>query len=199
MRRVLISSLGGLIVFLLIAPTAWAGKFNPAEFPLRVHIIYRNGVRHYDRPGGYGAASSLDQVDGMGGADLFENGQPLGFDFNYSCGQPITSMPGYETFMARWKKPDRVIEILMPVMGGKPGEMNSCELNVSMKQDTVYVRHNGGVTEEPAAKFKEWMVRHQYDPEHGLNVPINAPAEPPAQNGAPDQPSQPQRPPSGTQ
>jgi hypothetical protein len=195
MRRVLISSLSGLIVFMLLAPTARAGKFNPAEFPLRVHVVYRNGVRHYYRPGGYGSISSLDQVDGMGGGDLFENSQPLGFDFNYDCSQPITPMPGYETFMARWKKPGRVIEILMPVMGGKPGDMNSCELNVTMKQDTVYVRRNGGVIEEPAAKYKDWMIKHQYDPEHGLNEPVNAPAEqPPA-----EEPTQPQAPPSGTQ
>jgi hypothetical protein len=178
MRRVWISCMSGLTLCLLAATAAWAGKFNAAEFPLRVHIVYRNGVRHYYRPGGYGSISSLDEVDGMGGGDLFENSQPLGFDFNYNCSQPITPMPGYETFLARWKKPGRVIEILMPVMGGKPGDMNSCELNVTMKQDTVYVRKNGGVIEEPAAKYKEWMIKHQYDPEHGMNEPVNSPVDP---------------------
>jgi hypothetical protein len=190
MRRVRISCVSGLAMCLMAATAARAGKFNPAEFPLRVHIVYRNGVRHYYRPGGYGAASSLDQVDGQGGGDLFENSQPLGFDFNYDCSQPITPMPGYETFLARWKKPGRVIEILMPVIGGKPGDMNSCELNVSMKQDTVYVRRNGGVIEEPATKYKEWMIKHRYDPEHGMNEPVNAQAE---------QPAEPEAPPSGTQ
>ena len=26
--------------------------------------------------------------------------------------------------------------------------------------------------EEPAADFKKWMVKHDYDPEHGKNVPV---------------------------
>jgi hypothetical protein len=28
------------------------------------------------------------------------------------------------------------------------------------------------VIEIPAAKFKEWMVKYQYDPEHGKEVPV---------------------------
>jgi hypothetical protein len=157
---------------LLLTSPVFAGKFKPADFPLRVHIVARNGVRHYSRLGG-AANASLDAVDGLGTANLFENGEPRGFDFNYECGQPITPQTGYETFMARWKKQDRVLEILMPVMGGKPGDMNSCELKVSMKQDTVYIRRSGEVNEEPAAQFKQWMAKHQYDPEHGMNSPVN--------------------------
>ena len=48
-------------------------------------------------------------------------------------------------------------------------------LKVAMKQDTVYIRRNGQVREEPAARFKQWMVKHQYDPEHGMNEPVRAP------------------------
>ncbi|HEV2486082.1 MAG TPA: hypothetical protein VGT08_11180 [Terracidiphilus sp.] len=160
--------------FLFVLPAS-AGQFKPADFPLRVHIVARNGVRHYYRLGYNAPSSSLDQVDGLGAANVFENGQPRGFDFNYQCGQPITPQTGYETFMARWKKQDRVLEILMPVMGGKPGDMNTCELKVSMKQDVVYVRHNGAISAEPAAAFKQWMVKHEYDPEHGKDFPVNLP------------------------
>jgi hypothetical protein len=28
-----------------------------------------------------------------------------------------------------------------------------------------------------AAKFKEWMIRRQYDPEHGKNVPVDVEEE----------------------
>ena len=172
-----LSSLGGCLI---LSTAAWAGRVNPADFPLRVHIVARNGFRHYYR-------SALDAVDGMGVADLFENGQPLGFNFTYNCGQPITPQTAYETYMARWKKQGRSIEILEPVIGGKPGEMNSCELKVTMKQDTVYIRHNGGVAEEPAARFKEWMVKHEYDPEHGKDEPVNLSAGQPAPAVAPAQ------------
>lgn len=173
MRRRFACILGAISGCCLLPMAAHAGKANPANYPLRVHIVFRNGIRHYH---GYGGVSSLEEVEGMGGADLFENGQPRGFDFTYQCGQPITPEPGYETFMARWKKADRVIEIVMPVIGGKPGEVNACDLKVTMKSDTVYVRRQGAVSEVPIAHFKEWMVKHQYDPEHGKDTPVNPPA-----------------------
>ncbi len=187
MGRVLTRFALGFSACLMLSPVALAAKFNAADFPLRVNIIYRNGIRHYHGLGG--GMSSLDAVDGLGQANLFQNGQPQGFDFNYSCSQPIVPTPGFGTFMARWKKPGRVIEIVMPVMGGKPGEMNSCDLNVSMKQDTVYLRHNGSLTEEPAAEFKDWMVKHQYDPEHGKDLPVDLKAEQPPRGQSAPQPA----------
>jgi hypothetical protein len=187
MRRIWISMglLAGLGACFSLPPSAFAGKTNTADFPLRVHILYRNGIRHYHGMGG--GFTSLDQVDGLGQANLFENGQPLGFDFTYSCGQPITPQSAFDTFMARWKKPGRVIEILQPVIGGKPGEMNSCELKVSMKQDTVYRRRNGALVEESAAAYKQWMIAHQYDPEHGRNQPLDLPPAGPAADPHPPQ------------
>jgi hypothetical protein len=39
-------------------------------------------------------------------------------------------------------------------------------------KELVYIRRNGQVEEEPAVKFKQWMDRRQYDPEHGKNEPL---------------------------
>ena len=178
MRRVLIPGLSGLALCLLVATVAWAGKWSAADYPLRVHIFQFNAHSHY-------YYRSLDAVDGEGRANLYENGQPLGFDFGYYCGSRIMVSPGYETYLARWKKPGRELEILLPTLGGKPGEMNSCDLNVTLKDGMAYHKHNGLLDEEPAAKFKDWMVRHQYDPEHGLNEPVNAPAESSPEGAAP--------------
>jgi len=76
--------------------------------------------------------------------------------------------------------------------------MNECDLQVTLKEDTAYYKHNGLLDEEPARKLKDWMVRHQYDPEHGLNQPVNPPAAPvPA--AAPAQPAPPAASPNGTQ
>jgi hypothetical protein len=172
MRRVLVCALGVIAVCLFSSSSAFASKVNTADFPLRVHVVDRNGFRHYH---GYGGGlTSLQAVDGMGQGNLFENGQPLGFDFTYECGQPLTHQSTYETLMARWKNRGRVIEILQPKIGGKPGEMNSCELKVTLKQDTVYSYRNNGLIEEPADKYKQWMIDHQYDPEHGKNEPADS-------------------------
>jgi len=165
----------------LLSTGALAGSRNPADYPLRVHIFQFNSRSHYYHPG-LGVSDSLNDVDGEGRANLYENGSPRGFDFSFQCGVHLMGSAGFETYMARWKKPGRVIEIIMPVMGGKPGEMNSCDLNVTMKADSVYVRHNGLLGEEPASQFKDWMVKHQYDPEHGKDEPVNSPAAP-AQTG----------------
>jgi hypothetical protein len=172
MRGVFLRLLSVFAACLWLAAPVMAGKFKADDYPLRVHIVMRNGIRHYSRLGYNAPSSSLDAVDGLGQANLFENGEPRGFDFNYQCSQPITPQTGFATFMARWKKPGRVLEIVMPVMGGKPGDMNSCELKVSMKPDAVYIRRNGTIGEEPVVAFKQWMVKHDYDPEHGKDSPV---------------------------
>jgi hypothetical protein len=175
MRRMFLSALTGLAGCLLFSPIAHAGKINPADYPLRVHIFAYNGHSHY-------YDHSLDMVDGEGRANLYENGEPKGFDFSYRCSDRLRVSPGFETYVARWKKPGQTLEILLPVFG-KPGAGEGCDLKVLMK-DTAYVRHNGMLGEEPASAFKEWMVKHQYDPEHGMNQPVNL------------QSSQPQAPPA---
>ena len=88
MRRACVYALGVIAVCFFVSTAAFASKVNAADYPLRVHIVFRNGIRHYH---GYGGGfTSLDTVDGLGQGNLFENGQPLGFDFTYQCGQPIT-------------------------------------------------------------------------------------------------------------
>ena len=41
----------------------------------------------------------------------------MGFDFNYSCSEKLKASFGYETYPAKWKKQDKVITVLVPVMG----------------------------------------------------------------------------------
>jgi hypothetical protein len=173
MRRILFCGLSGLALCALHATQAWAGP-NAADYTLRVHIVQNSNHAHY-------RYRELDWVDGEGRATLFENSPPRGFDYGFRCGDRVQPSPGWETYPARWKKPDRELEILEPAMG-KPGSWNTCTLKVEMKP-MVYVRHNGLVDEEPADKFKQWMDRRQYDPEHGKNEPSpapRAPYEPPA-------------------
>jgi hypothetical protein len=184
MCRVFFCALSGLAAFAVFSTAALAGSPNVADYPLRVHIVGNNNRTHYQQ-------RILDYVDGDGRGNLFENGQPRGFDYAFRCSDRIRNSPGYETYPARWKKPGGVLEILQPVMG-KPGAVWGCELKVEMKE-IVYVRHNGLVDAEPAAKFKEWMDRRQYDPEHGKDEPT-----PDAPEQAAPAPAAPPPPPAGT-
>jgi hypothetical protein len=166
MRR-FFSGLSGLVACALLPAAALASNVNIADFPLRVHVVQNNNHTHYrDR--------MMDWVDGEGRANLYENGMPRGFDYGFRCNDRVRLSEGYETYPARWKKAGRELEILQPIMG-KPGAVWGCTLKVDMK-DNVFVRHNGLVEEQPAAKLKEWMDRRQYDPEHGKNQPEPPPA-----------------------
>jgi len=164
MRHTALISMTGLLCCLLLAPWAQAKKLNSADFPLRVHIFTHNDHSHY-------SMGSLEYAEGEGRADLYENGDPKAFDYSYRCGDRLMNNIGYETYMARWKKADRSLEILLPVMG-KPDSRETCEIKVDMKPGMAYYRHNGMVTEQPSEVRKQWMVKHQYDPEHGLNEPV---------------------------
>jgi hypothetical protein len=165
--------LSALAVCLLLSTAVYAGH-NAADFPLRVHIYTHNGVSHYYN-------RSLEMVDGEGRANLFENGEPHGFDYRYTCQNRLMNSMGFETYAARWKKQGKELEVLLPAMGG------TCDLKVDVKANIIYRKHNGSVYEEPAAKYKQWMVEHQYDPEHGKNEPTagdSDPAPKPATSGA---------------
>ncbi|MGA8671790.1 MAG: hypothetical protein WB679_18050 [Terracidiphilus sp.] len=187
MRRVLLFVLGGLMICFATSTIARAAGHNVADYPLRVHIFQFNSHSHYYRAGGFNGPSSLDMVDGEGRANLCQNGEPRGFDFSYSCGARLMVSPGYETYPARWKKPGQTLEILQPALG-KPGAFESCEMKIGLK-DAAYFKHNGLLDEEPAATFKAWMEKHQYDPEHGKiepqPVPTPAKASVPAAVPAP--------------
>ena len=78
----------------------------------------------------------------------------------------------YETYPARWKKPGKELEVLLPAEGG------TCDFKVDIKSNLVYRKHGGSITEERAAKYKEWMIKHDYDPEHGKDLPVAAASEP---------------------
>lgn len=168
MRRILLCGLSGFAVCLTLSTAVLAGGHNAADYPLRVHIFQFNSHSHYYQ-------RSLDMVDGEGRANLYENSEPRGFDFSYHCGDRLMVSPGFETYPARWKKQGQTLEILQPQFG-KPGSYDACELKVEMK-DSAYYKHNGLLNEESAAVFKEWMDKHQYDPEKGRNEPVpTAPA-----------------------
>ena len=165
MRRFFFYALSSLVCPVLLFNAAFAESHNAADYPLRVHIVQNTNHAHY-------RLRMLDYVDGEGRANLFENSQSRGFDYDFRCDDRLMVSPGYETYPARWHQPGRELDILEPVMG-KPGAGKSCTLKVDMK-DMVYIRRNGLVDQQSPATFKQWMDRRQYDPEHGKIEPVPA-------------------------
>jgi hypothetical protein len=158
------------------APALHAESHNPADYPLRIHIYRRSETTFYHN-------RQAEEAKGEGRANLFENGEPKGIDFQFECDTRLQTSSGYETFPAKWKKPGQELVILQPQFG-KSG-YDTCRLKVMVK-DFVYVSRNGNLNSEPADVFKQWMRKHDYDPEHGRNIPVQvAPADNPDRPAAP--------------
>jgi hypothetical protein len=171
MRRAFLVALG-LIGFCLFPATRSFAK-DADDFPLRV-VIFRNTEHGRHTREFKSFNETQDYLDGIGQADLFENSMPVAFEYNYSCMPGMRISGGYEAFPARWRKRDKTLEILVPEPG-KPWNNESCVLHATMQPAMVfYWSDDDDVMQEPAAKFKEWMVKHQFDPENGKVMPIEA-------------------------
>lgn len=155
----------------LAAATLYADSKNPADYPLRIHIFNRNETTFIHM-------RSVDEAKGEGRANLFANGDVRGVDFTFECDQKLKPSFGYETYPARWKKPNQELTVLMPVFG-KTGAFWTCNFKTDVK-DFAYAARDGRLTSESPADFKTWMTRHDYDPEHGKNTPTRLNANQPA-------------------
>jgi hypothetical protein len=144
-----------------LAPAMQAESHNPADYPMRIHIYRRNETTFYHN-------RQAEEAKGEGRANLFEGGDPKGVDFQFECDTKLQTSSGFETFPAKWKKPGQELVILQPQFG--KNAYDTCRLKVMVK-DFVYVSRNGNLTTEPADVFKQWMIKHDYDPEHGKNTP----------------------------
>jgi hypothetical protein len=158
-----------LCLLLLLAPLSLlAESKNPADYPLRIHIFNRNETTFYHQ-------RFEEEAKGEGRANLFENGEPHGLDFSFDCSQKLKASFGYETYPARWKKPNQELVVLLPVFG-KSNAHFTCTIKTDVK-DFAYAAHNGRLSSEPVDQFKAWMVHHEYDPEHGKDTPTRPQAQ----------------------
>jgi hypothetical protein len=148
--------------FLLTATALYADSKNPADYPLRVHIYAHSGTNFY-------RGEYMDEAKGEGRADLFENSVPHGIDYTFECDQKVKASFGYETYPAKWKKPGKELTVLLPVFG-ETGHYFTCTLKTDVK-DFAYGTRNGRLVQESVEDYRAWMLRTDYDPEQGKNVP----------------------------
>ena len=162
-----------LLFLCLLSPIVLhAESKNPADYPLRVHILGKNQTTFYHN-------RFAEEAKGEGRANLFENSEARGVDFTFDCSEKLKASFGFETYPAKWKKPNQELTVLLPVFG-KTGSYFTCNLKTDVK-DFAYANHNGKMISEPVADFKQWMIKHDYDPEHGKNTPTRLqPGEQPA-------------------
>ena len=152
------------LALVLLSAASSAESHDPADYPLRLHIFKLSSHTHRRH-------GIIWWVEGDGRANLFENGNPVGIDFAYHCSDRFMDSSGYETYPAKWKRPGETLVILTHRIGSDSTE--ACDLKVDLKQ-FVYLGRNSDATGSPEV-LKQWMIDHHYDPEHGLNEPVNPP------------------------
>jgi len=167
--RLLVSS--AAVLLLCGASVMQAESKNIADYTLRIRIYSKSSTNFY-------YSRNVEESKGEGRGDIFEGDDVQGVDFNFACEEKFKASFGYQTFPARWKKRDKTLEILVPEPG-KPWNNESCVLHTTMQAGMVFFwSADDDVLQEPAPKFKEWMVKHQLDPENGKVMPIEP--DPPA-------------------
>jgi hypothetical protein len=160
---------------------------NIADYTLRLRIYSKSATNFYSR-------TVVEESKGDGRANLFEGDDVHGVDFNYACDEKFNASFAYETYPAKWKKPGQVLTVLLPVFG-KANTYFTCNFNTAVR-DTAYTRNNGLMSEEPPEMYKAWMVKHDYDPVHGKNIPKNLSAAEQAQQNGPPPAAAPATPPA---
>jgi hypothetical protein len=157
-------------LLLVIAPVyLLAQSKNPADYPLRIHVFRRDQTTFYHN-------RYAEEAKGEGSANLFDGGEAHGVDFTFDCSEKLKPSFGFETYLANWKKKGQELTVLLPVFG-KTGKYFTCTFKTDVK-DFAYVVQNGALRSESAAEFKAWMVKHDYDPEHGKNEPVRSKSDP---------------------
>jgi len=147
----------------LIPGVLKAESKNPSDYPIRVHVVVRSETTFYRQ-------RNADEAKGDGIGNLFSESNVQGFDFSFDCSQRLQSSLGYETYPAKWKKPNQELTVLLPVFG-KANSYFTCNLKTDLK-DFAYYTSNHTTQSEPATQFKQWMVKHDYDPVHGKKTPV---------------------------
>jgi hypothetical protein len=118
------------------------------DYPLKVEILWNHWERY--NLGGGEFPYFVHRVNGRG--NVTDGRTVHAFDFEYKGQENIASAPLSQTFLARWKKPQQELEILMPDVGHE-GKYFACDME-TLVRDGVYVRGPQGVVEISQADYK---------------------------------------------
>jgi hypothetical protein len=73
-------------------------------------------------------------------------------DFTVDCSEKLKTSFGYETYPAKWKRPNQELTVLLPFFG----EINTyftCNLEIDVK-DFAFFAHDGRMSSEPSANSR---------------------------------------------
>lgn len=128
---------------------------------------------------------------GAGRADLFIADNPRGVTFTYdNClGRVSVTMP-HQPFLARWKKPGRVLELLVPMVTRKGRQQwDRCQLNVTVEDFVYLLLRNGALVRVTPDGLARKPVLRQFTEGLATIAAKEPPLAPPAPPSNPVQPA----------
>ncbi|HEY6466800.1 MAG TPA: hypothetical protein VIY69_12455 [Candidatus Acidoferrales bacterium] len=129
----------GFLVLILLAFQIQVGgptQVQDPAYPLRVRIMQRNGSRN-----GYGSMRV------WGRADIVDGTQEQGFDYESTCDVLFMVSHGDELYSARWKKPNKELEMLLSKMG--TGKSDKCSVKADLKPFVYFRAQDGTIQTRP--------------------------------------------------
>jgi hypothetical protein len=138
-----------MIVVFLCSTSALAGK-NPADYPLKAHILQQQWESHNAYRGTYRAT---------GRGNIWEGDSIHGFDFRYECSIGLRRTPRNQGYPARWKKPSLRLSLLAARIG-EDNKYQECQLETTVRNG-VYVLNPRGMTEVSQEDFKDLRARRE--------------------------------------
>jgi hypothetical protein len=125
---------------LLLSTIVLAGK-NLADYPLQIQIVESHWHNHRD-----------GSVDGWGRGNVKDGDSIHAFDFSYESGGPFHRTIGDAHYLARWKKNQLKLEMLVGEIGS-PDKFHTYDLKTSVRED-VYIPSPGGAVAVSQAEYK---------------------------------------------
>ena len=142
------AKLGPFVIFFLLSPALALSAKDTSDYPLKVEILWH----HWER---YNLSTNSQfpyfqyKVNGHG--NITDGNTVHAFDFEYKGSENIASVPLGQTFLARWKKPQLQLEILMPNVGHE-GKYFACDMETLVREG-VYAGRGSGVHEISQADY----------------------------------------------
>ena len=134
-------------VLICLSLSSFAGK-NPANYPLKVHILQQAWGSHNVRYSEYRAT---------GRGNIWEGDAVHAFDFSYDCSFGVRRTARNQPYWGKWKKPNQRLALLAFDIG-KPDKYHECDLKTTVRPG-VYILNPGGITEMSQADYKEWKAK----------------------------------------
>jgi hypothetical protein len=135
------------VIAICLPAFLFAGK-DPADYPLKVHILQQSWSSHNVRFSEYRAT---------GRGNIWEGDSVHGFDFTYDCSFGLTRTARNQPYLAKWKKASLRLAVLAGQIG-KNEKYHECELKTTIR-DGVYIATGNGLNEMSQGDYKAWKAR----------------------------------------